>query len=41
VIELTCAGDTAIRLETNGLLCHLEDFGEPWPTQWRPQHADD
>lgn len=41
VIELTCAGDTAIRLETTGLLCHLEDFGEPWPTQWRPQHADD
>jgi len=41
VIELTCSGDTAIRLETTGLLCHLEDFGEPWPTQWRPQHADD
>jgi hypothetical protein len=41
VIQLTCAGDTAIRLETTGLLCHLEDFGEPWPTQWRPQHADD
>lgn len=41
VIELTFSGDTAIRLETIGLLCHLEDFGEPWPTQWRPQHADD
>lgn len=41
VIELTFSGDTAIRLETTGLLCHLEDFGEPWPTQWRPQHADD
>ena len=40
-IELTFSGDTAIRLETGGLLCHLEDFGEPWPTQWRPQHADD
>ena len=41
VIELTFSGETAIRLETTGLLCHLEDFGEPWPTQWRPQHADD
>lgn len=40
-IELTFSADTAIRLETTGLLCHLEDFGEPWPTQWRPQHADD
>ena len=40
-IELTFSGNTAIRLETTGLLCHLEDFGEPWPTQWRPQHADD
>lgn len=40
-VELTFSGDTAIRLETTGLLCHLEDFGEPWPTQWRPQHADD
>jgi hypothetical protein len=41
VVELTFSGNTAIRLETTGLLCHLEDFGEPWPTQWRPQHADD
>jgi hypothetical protein len=41
VVEITFAGDNAIRLETTGLLCHLEDFGEPWPTQWRPQHADD
>jgi hypothetical protein len=40
-IELIFSGDTGIRLETTELLCHLEDFGEPWPTQWRPQHADD
>lgn len=40
-IELTFSGDTGIRLETTELLCHLEDFGEPWPTQWRPQHAGD
>lgn len=41
MVELTFAGDSAIRLETTGLLCHLEDFGEPWPTQWQPEHADD
>jgi hypothetical protein len=41
VVELTFSGDAAIRLETTGLLCHLEDFGEPWPAQWHPQHAND
>lgn len=40
-VDLTFSGDRAIRLETSGLLCHLEDFGEPWPTRWRPRHADD
>ncbi|MBT4906393.1 MAG: DUF2948 family protein [Rhodospirillaceae bacterium] len=39
-VQLTFSGDTAIRLQTTGLLCHLEDFGEAWPTQWRPEHAD-
>ena len=39
-VQLTFSGDTAIRLQITGLLCHLEDFGEPWPTQWRPEHAD-
>ncbi|NNE84130.1 MAG: DUF2948 family protein [Alphaproteobacteria bacterium] len=41
VIELTFSGEAAIRLETTGLLCHLEDFGEPWPAQRQPQHAND
>lgn len=40
-VELTFSGDVAIRLETTGLLCHLEDFGEPWPAQSQPQHAND
>ncbi len=39
-VQLTFSGDTAIRLQTTGLLCHLEDFGEAWPTQWRSEHAD-
>jgi hypothetical protein len=37
-VVLTFAGGAAIRLETTSLLCHLEDFGEPWPAQWRPGH---
>ena len=41
IVELTFSGDAAIRLETTGLLCHLEDFGEPWPAQWQPKHAND
>lgn len=41
VVELTFSGDAAIRLETEGLLCHLEDFGEAWPAQWQPHHAND
>jgi len=41
VVELTFSGAAAIRLETSALLCHLEDFGEPWPAQWQPQHAND
>jgi hypothetical protein len=41
LVELTFSGDAAIRLETDGLLCHLEDFGEPWPAQKQPQHAND
>ena len=39
-VQLTFSGDTAIRLQTTGLLCHLEDFGEAWPTRWRPEHTD-
>lgn len=41
LVELTFSGDAAIRLETDGLLCHLEDFGEPWPAQRQPHHAND
>ena len=40
-VLLTFSGNAAIRLETTGLLCHLEDFGEPWPAQRQPQHAND
>ena len=38
-ITVTFAGDAALRLQGAQIVCHLEDLGEPWPTQWRPSHA--
>ena len=38
-VELLFAGDAAVRLEGEGLVCRLQDMGEPWPTLWRPRHA--
>jgi Protein of unknown function (DUF2948) len=38
VIELAFSGGGAIRLEVSGVLCHLQDFGEPWPAGWQPHH---
>lgn len=37
-IHLEFAGGGTIRLEAEGILCHLQDLDEPWPTQWRPSH---
>jgi hypothetical protein len=37
-VTLVFAGDVAIRIEAAATLCYLEDFGEPWPTKWRPKH---
>jgi hypothetical protein len=39
-VRLVFAGGGAIRLEVRDLRCHLEDVGEPWPTHWRPNHAE-
>jgi hypothetical protein len=38
-ITVTFAGEAALRLQGSQIVCHLEDVGEPWPTQWRPSHA--
>lgn len=38
VILLHLAGGGRIRLEVDEIFCVLSDFGEPWPTQWRPDH---
>ncbi len=40
-IDLVFAGGGAIRIEIDRIACHLEDFDEPWPTQWRPVHPED
>ncbi len=40
-IELVFAGGGVIRIEIDSIICHLEDFDEPWPTQWRPAHPED
>ncbi|MBK1696114.1 hypothetical protein CKO21_02505 [Rhodovibrio salinarum] len=37
-LTVTFAGDAALRLQGANIVCHLEDLGEPWPTQWRPSH---
>lgn len=41
VIVLTFAGEAAIRLEVEAIHVGLQDLGEPWPTQWLPQHDPD
>lgn len=40
-LTLVCAGEAAIRLSGQNLRVYLEDLGEPWPTQRKPEHGDD
>jgi len=37
-VDLIFAGGGVIRLYVERILCHAEDFGDPWRTQWRPDH---
>lgn len=37
-VMLTFSGGAALRLTVGKLAVGLEDLGEPWPTQWRPEH---
>lgn len=37
-VDLVFAGGATVRIEVDRIVCHAEDFGEPWPTQWRPDH---
>ncbi len=41
VIDLVFAAGGLVRLEVDRIACRLEDFDEPWPTQWRPAHPED
>ena len=38
-IDLLFSAGVSIRLEVSRILCHFQDLDEPWPTQWRPEHA--
>jgi hypothetical protein len=40
-VLLVFSGSAVIRLEVNELRCYLEDFGDAWPTRWRPRHSGD
>lgn len=40
VVMLHFSGGGKVRLEVERLEVTLEDFGEPWPTQWKPEHGN-
>ena len=40
-LSLMFAGDGAIRLEGENLVCVVEDLSEPRPTPVAPRHEDD
>ncbi len=39
-VDLVFAAGAAVRLGVESILCHAEDFDEPWPTMWRPDHSE-
>ena len=40
-IDLAFAGGVTIRLNATEIRCRLRDVGEPWPTNWQPDHPLD
>src|SRR6185437_1155391 len=40
-IVLDFSSGASLRLEAAQILCRMEDFGEAWPTPWRPRHPLD
>jgi hypothetical protein len=40
-IRLEFSGGASIRLDVARIVCHAQDVGEPWPTQWQPRHDAD
>jgi hypothetical protein len=39
-IDLTFAEGGTVQLKVDAIDCYLKDVGSPWPTRWRPEHAD-
>lgn len=39
-LDFVFAGGGVIQLEIEGLSLFMQDLGESWPTQWRPEHGD-
>jgi len=37
-IDLDFAGGATIRLNATVIRCRLRDLGDPWPTNWQPDH---
>lgn len=40
-IQMEFAGGGSIRVAVGQIHLYLRDVGEPWPTQWRPDHPAD
>lgn len=40
-IDMVLSAGATIQLEVDGILCHLQDLDDPWPTHWRPTHPLD
>jgi hypothetical protein len=40
-VVMVFAGGAAIRMEGENIKCRISDIGEPWPTQFRPNHPTD
>ena len=40
-VVLEFAAGASVRLEVDRIRCRLRDLGEPWPTPWLPDHADE
>jgi hypothetical protein len=40
-IDLEFAAGVTVRLKASGIRCRVRDLGEPWPTAWHPEHAEE
>jgi hypothetical protein len=40
-IDLEFSGGATVRLTVAAIRLRVSDIGEPWPTTWQPDHAED